>query len=256
MSLAKILAPLTGRPATKSCWRRLSRPPSPSMRMWRRSSSIPIRASPCPLSACRFRRRWFRTSSTLRKKSRRSAEQRAQIAARGGREGRCGRCVEHPKKSDAVTCSFRRAQGLYFRAVAQAAELSDLVAFRRDRGAGFRRAERRLRRSADALGPSDPPVGGSAVATRAQDRARLGWRRVGRARRFGGTAVSEEGREHRRSQRSNVAGSAERADFADLREFLALHGLSATGTDGRAERAIRSARRFCDGAALPAPTCW
>ena len=37
--------------------------------------------------------------------------------------------VEHPKKADTVTCSLRRAQGAYFRAVAQAAELSDVVAF-------------------------------------------------------------------------------------------------------------------------------
>lgn len=37
--------------------------------------------------------------------------------------------VAHPRKAAALSCSFHRAQGVFFRAVAEAAELSDLVAF-------------------------------------------------------------------------------------------------------------------------------
>lgn len=59
----------------------------------------------------------------------RAADKRAHDALLAAAGNAGAKVVEHPERTDALTCSFRRAQGLFFRAVAEAAQFADLVAF-------------------------------------------------------------------------------------------------------------------------------
>jgi nucleotide-binding universal stress UspA family protein/fructose-specific component phosphotransferase system IIB-like protein len=135
--------------------------------------------------------------------------------------------VEHPRKTDAVTCSFRRAQGLYFRAVAQAAELSDLVAFGVISGPDSVELSEGF---VEVLTRSGRPVLLSAEAPAAVARkVVLGWDGGASAAR----AIVASLPFLRKAE--NIAilsikrpGQQNEMDFADLREFLALHGLSAS----------------------------
>jgi nucleotide-binding universal stress UspA family protein len=135
--------------------------------------------------------------------------------------------VEHPKKADAVTCSLGGAQGAYFRAVAQAAELSDVVAFGVIAGPdsvelseGFievlTRSGRPILLSAEA--PAD-------IARRVV----LGWDGGASAARAASAALP-----FLKKAENIVVLSIKRpgqhngTDFAGLCEFLGLHGLSVT----------------------------
>ena len=135
--------------------------------------------------------------------------------------------VEHPKKVDVVTCSLRRAQGAYFRAVAQAAELSDIVAFGVIAGPdsvelseGF--IEVLTRSGRPILLSAEAPAG---IARRVV----LGWDGGASAARAVSAAIPFL------KKAENIVvlsikrpGQQNETDFAGLREFLDLHGLVVT----------------------------
>jgi len=157
----------------------------------------------------------------------RTAEKRAHniLLAAAAKAGAA--LVEHPQKADVVTCSLRRAQGVYFRAVAQAAELSDVVAFGVIAGPnsvelseGF--VEVLTRSGRPILLSAEAPAG---IARRIV----VGWDGGASAAR----AISAALPFLRKAENIAVVGVKRTAkqnemDFADLREFLALHGLSAS----------------------------
>ena len=134
--------------------------------------------------------------------------------------------VDHPKKADAVTCSLRRAQGAYFRAVAQSAELSDVVAFGVIAGPdsvelseGFievlTRSGRPILLSAEA--PAD-------IARRVV----LGWDGGASAARAVSAALPFLKKAENIVVLSIKRPGQNGTDFAGLCEFLGLHGLSVT----------------------------
>ena len=134
--------------------------------------------------------------------------------------------VAHPKKADAVTCSFRRAQGLYFRAVAHAAELSDLVVF--GVVAGLEAVEL-SEAFVEILTRSGRPILLSAEApSRLARKVVLGWDGGASAARAVSAALpflkKAESIEILSVQRAPLRETG----FADLHDYLALHGLSAT----------------------------
>ena len=156
--------------------------------------------------------------------------------------------VEHPQKADAVTCSLRRAQGVYFRAVAQAAELSDVVAFGVIAGPdsvelseGF--VEVLTRSGRPILLSAEAPAG---IARRIV----VGWDGGASAAR----AISAALPFLRKAENIAIVSVKRTAkqnemDFADLREFLALHGLSAS--EQTVEQGARSiGEALLHGAAL------
>lgn len=152
----------------------------------------------------------------------------------------------HPKKSDTVTCSFRRAQGLYFRAVAQAAELSDLVVF----GViGGPEAVELSEAFVEILTRSGRPILLSAEApTRLARKIVIGWdggasaaRAVSAALPFLATA---DGVEIMSIQRA----PAHETGFHELHDYLALHGIAThERTVEQGERSVGEA--LLDGAA-------
>lgn len=140
---------------------------------------------------------------------------------------KCGAAVvERPVKSDAVTCSFRRAQGLFFRAVAMAAELSDLVAFGVIAGPdtvelsdGF----------VEVLTRSGRPILLSAEApSRLAKKVVVGWDGGPSAARAVSAALPFLRKAESIAILSVHRGSQHDARFGELSEFLALHGLSAS----------------------------
>ena len=135
--------------------------------------------------------------------------------------------VEHPKKADAVTCSLGGAQGAYFRAVAQAAELSDVVAFGVIAGPDSVELSEGF---IEVLTRSGRPILLSAEAP--ADFARrvvLGWDGGASAARAASAALP-----FLKKAENIVVLSIKRpgqhngTDFAGLCEFLGLHGLSVT----------------------------
>jgi nucleotide-binding universal stress UspA family protein len=155
-----------------------------------------------------------------------SADKRAYDALVAGAAKVGAALVEQPKKTDAVTCSFARAQGLYFRAVAQAAQLSDLVAFGVISGP---EAVELSEGFVEILTRSGRPILLSAEApAKLAGRIVLGWDGGAWAARAISAALpflkKAESIEILSVQRASRNGS----DFADLREYLALHGLSAS----------------------------
>jgi nucleotide-binding universal stress UspA family protein len=178
----------------------------------------------------------------------RTAEKRAHniLLAAAAKAGAA--LVEHPQKADVVTCSLRRAQGVYFRAVAQAAELSDIVAFGVIAGPnsvelseGF--VEVLTRSGRPILLSAEAPAG---IARRIV----VGWDGGASAARAISTALPFL----RKAENIAIVGVKRTAkqsemEFADLREFLALHGLSAS--EQTVEQGARSiGEALLHGAAL------
>jgi nucleotide-binding universal stress UspA family protein len=175
-----------------------------------------------------------------------SADKRAHdaLVAAAARAG--AKIAAHAAKADAVTCSFRRAQGLFFRAVAQAAELSDLVAFGVIAGAESVELSEAF---VEILTRSGRPILLSAEAPSGLARKIvLGWDGGASAARAVSAALpflkKAESIEVLTVQHAPLHDQG----FADLREYLALHGLSAS------ERTVeQGARRIgealLDGAA-------
>ncbi|HKD23205.1 MAG TPA: universal stress protein [Rhizomicrobium sp.] len=156
-----------------------------------------------------------------------TADKRAHDALVAAAKAAGAEIVTQPKKADAVTCSLRRAQGLYFRAVAQAAELSDLVAF------GVITGPESVELSegfVEVLTRSGKPILLSAEAPAGIARKIVvGWDGGSSAAR----AISASLPFLRKAE--NIAilsikrpGQQNATDFADLNEFLALHGLTAS----------------------------
>jgi len=178
----------------------------------------------------------------------RTAEKRAHniLLAAAAKAGAA--LVEHPQKADVVTCSLRRAQGVYFRAVAQAAELSDIVAFGVIAGPdsvelseGF--VEVLTRSGRPILLSAEAPAG---IARRIV----VGWDGGASAAR----AISAALPFLRKAENIAVVGVKRTAkqnemEFANLREFLALHGL--TASEQTVEQGARSiGEALLHGAAL------
>jgi nucleotide-binding universal stress UspA family protein len=154
-----------------------------------------------------------------------TADKRAQdaLAAAAAKAGVT--IVEHAKKADAVTCSFRRAQGLFFRAVAQAAELSDLVAFGAITGPDTVELSEGF---VEVLTRSGRPILLSAEApARLAHKVVLGWDGGASAARAVSAAMpflkKADSIAILRVQRAPHRD----AHLAELKEFLALHGLAA-----------------------------
>jgi nucleotide-binding universal stress UspA family protein len=152
-----------------------------------------------------------------------AAKARTALAAAANKNGVA--LLETPQKIKGASCSFREVQGLYFRAVAQAAETCDLVVFGTISGPdtvelseGFveilTRAARPILLSAEATAQLGRKIvvgwDGGASAARA----------VTAALPFLKKAESIEILNVRRSR-------GPEPEFADLREYLMLHGLSA-----------------------------
>jgi len=156
-----------------------------------------------------------------------TAEHRVRESLKGAAAKAGVTLVEHPAKADTVTCSLRRAQGAYFKAVAQAAELSDIVAFGVIAGPdsvelseGF--IEVLTRSGRPILLSAEAPSG---IARRVV----LGWDGGASAAR----AVSAALPFLKKAENIVVLsikrpGQQNETDFAGLREFLSLHGLSVT----------------------------
>lgn len=134
--------------------------------------------------------------------------------------------LDKPQKTNGVSCSLHRAQGLFFRAVAHAAELSDVVAFGAIAGPesaelseGFvevlTRSGRPILLSAEA--PS--PLVGKVV---------VGWDGGASAARAL-TAAMPFLKKAQSIEILNVQRAAPHAtEFAALQEYLGLHGLACT----------------------------
>lgn len=131
--------------------------------------------------------------------------------------------VERPQKADRVTCALHHAKGLYFRAVAHAAELCDLVAFgaiagpeATELGEGF----------VEVLTRSGRPVLlSSASPSRLARNIVLGWDGGASAARAISAALPFLGKaEH--VEILSVQRASAAADFSTLREYLALHGIA------------------------------
>jgi len=156
--------------------------------------------------------------------------------------------VEQPKKADIVTCSLKRAQGAYFRAVAEAAELSDLVAFGVIGGPDSVELSEGF---VEVLTRSGRPILLSAQAPSGiARRVVVGWDGGASAAR----AISAAMPFLKKAENVVVLsikrpGQQNETDFADLREFLALHGLAAADqTVEQGQRPIGEA--LLHGAAL------
>lgn len=135
--------------------------------------------------------------------------------------------VQHPKKADTVTCSLKRAQGAYFRAVAQAAELSDVVAFGVIAGPDSVELSEGF---VEVLTRSGRPILLSAQAPSGIAKSVVvGWDGgASAARAISASLPFLRKAEHIVVLSIKRPGQQNETDFADLREFFALHGLSAT----------------------------
>jgi nucleotide-binding universal stress UspA family protein len=155
----------------------------------------------------------------------RSADQRAHDALVAA-AGKFGAAVsDHPKKSDAVTCSFRRAQGLFFRGVALAAELSDLVAFGAITGPETVELNEGF---VEVLTRSGRPILLSAEAPSALGKKIVvGWDGGASAARAISAALPFLKKAESISILSVQRAAQSEARFAELHEYLALHGLEA-----------------------------
>ncbi len=154
-----------------------------------------------------------------------SADKRAHDSLVAAADKAGAAIVERPQKAERVTCSFRRTQGLYFRAVAQAAELSDLVAFGVIVGPDIVELSEGF---VEVLTRSGRPILLSAEApSRLARKIVLGWDGGASAARAITAALpfleKAESIEVLNIQRAPLR----EAGFADLREYLALHGLTA-----------------------------
>ncbi|MGB8364116.1 MAG: universal stress protein [Rhizomicrobium sp.] len=163
------------------------------------------------------------------------------VAAKAGAQ-----ILDKPRKMPSVACSFHRSQGLFFRAVAHAAELCDLVAF------GVISEPEAVELSegfVEVLTRSGRPILLSAEAPlRLARRIVLGWdggpsaaRAISAALPFLRKAESIEILSVQRAVPSAV-------DFAALHEYLALHGLSCT------ERTVEQGTRRIGEALLDGAT--
>jgi len=175
-----------------------------------------------------------------------SADKRAHDALLAAAAKAGAKIVAHPAKAESVTCSFRRAQGLFFRAVAQAAELSDLVAFGVIAGADSVELSEAF---VEILTRSGRPILLSAEAPSGLARkVVLGWDSGASAARAVTAALpflkKAESIEVLTVQRAPLHDSG----FADLRDYLALHGL--TASERTVEQGVRQiGEALLDGAA-------
>ncbi len=148
-----------------------------------------------------------------------SAEQRAQAAFAAAEE-------KAKTSGMAVTASFRRAQGLYFRAVAQAAELSDLVAFGVIAGPDTVELSEGF---IEVLTRSGRPVLLSAEApSRLARKIVVGWDGGASAARAISAALPFLKKAEAVEILSIQKAPHTEAHFAGLKEYLALHGVNAT----------------------------
>ncbi len=155
-----------------------------------------------------------------------STEKRAYDALVAAADKAGAAIVERPKKAEAVTCSFRRAQGLYFRAVAQAAELSDLVAFGVIAGPDTVELSEGF---VEVLTRSGRPILLSAeTPSRLARKIVLGWDGGASAARAITAALPFLERADSIEVLNIQHAPIREAGFADLREYLALHGLAAS----------------------------
>ncbi len=148
--------------------------------------------------------------------------------------------LDTPQKMPGVSCSFHRAQGLFFRAVAHAAELCDLVAFGVIAGP---EASELSEGFVEVLTRSGRPILLAAEApSQLARRIVLGWDGGASAARAISAALpflrQADSIEILCVQRS----APHAADFAALREYLALHGISSTArTVEQGTRAVGAA---------------
>jgi nucleotide-binding universal stress UspA family protein len=174
-----------------------------------------------------------------------AADKRAQeaLAAAAGKAD--APILETPRRVDGVSCSFHRSQGLFFRAVARAAELCDLVAF----GAisGIQTAEL-SDGFVEVLTRSGRPILLSAEAPpRLAPKIAIGWDGGLSAARAISAALPFLKRADSVEILSVQRAPSRAADFAELREYLALHGIGAEArTIEQAARPIGEA--LLDGA--------
>lgn len=148
-----------------------------------------------------------------------SAEQRAQAAFATSEE-------KAKTSGMAVTASFRRAQGLFFRAVAQAAELSDLVAFGVIAGPDTVELSEGF---VEVLTRSGRPVLLSAEApSRLARKIVVGWDGGASAARAISAALPFLKKAAVTEILSIQKTPHTEAHFADLKEYLTLHGVKAT----------------------------
>lgn len=153
------------------------------------------------------------------------AEKRARDALSTAATAAQAAIIEHPQKADAVTCSFRRSQGLFFRAVAQAAELSDLVAFGVVSGADAAELSEGF---VEVLTRSGRPVLLSAEAPSEIGRKIvLGWDGGASAARALTAALPYLEKAERITILNIQRAPLRDAGFGEVQEYLALHGLSA-----------------------------
>jgi nucleotide-binding universal stress UspA family protein len=133
--------------------------------------------------------------------------------------------VETPRRADGVWCSFHRSQGLFFRAVAHAAELCDLVAFGAITGTQSAELSEGF---VEVLTRSGRPILLSAEApTRLAPKIAIGWDGGPSAAR----AISASLPFLKRAVSVDILcvqhAPPRPADFAELREYLTLHGVAA-----------------------------
>jgi nucleotide-binding universal stress UspA family protein len=155
-----------------------------------------------------------------------SAEKRARETLVAIAEKSGATMVEHPSKSGAVTCSFRYLQGLFFRAVAHAAEFSDLVAFGMIAGPDATELSEGF---VEILTRSGRPMLLSAEApSRLARKIVVAWDGSAPAARAVSAALPFLKKADSVEILSIKLAAGQRAGFAEMREYLALHGVTAT----------------------------
>lgn len=134
------------------------------------------------------------------------------------------------KASDAglsFTASFKRAQGLYFRAVAQSAELCDLVAFGVISGPDTTELSEGF---VEVLTRSGRPILLSAEApSKLAKKIVLGWDGGASAARAISAALPFLKKADAVEILSIVRGPVQDQHFSDVQQYLALHGVKASG---------------------------
>jgi nucleotide-binding universal stress UspA family protein len=227
MSFAKILAPLTGTPRDEIVLATAFAAAKPFNAHVAALFSYPDPRLAVPFVGVPVSPEVVQDIVRASEEITRTAERRARDILHAAASKAGAALVEKPQRTDAVTCSLRRAQGAYFRAIAQAAELSDLVAFGVIAGPdsgelseGF--IEVLTRSGRPILLSAEAPAG---IARRIV----VGWDGGASAARSISAALPFL------KKAENIAvlsikrtGKQNETDFADLREFLALHGLTAS----------------------------
>ncbi|HEX4078496.1 MAG TPA: universal stress protein [Rhizomicrobium sp.] len=160
--------------------------------------------------------------------------------------------VEHPQRSDAVTCSFRESEGFFGTSVARAARLSDLVVFGSIVAADGPDINECF---VDILTRTDRPVLLSAkVPSTMTGKAAIAWDGGGAACHAVGAALpfllrsSEIVLLHVGSESGEESPFAPKASLQELKEYLSLQGLPAReqicerGTRSTGEALLDAAR--------------